>query len=87
MRESGELTVKGRVRDKEETGGMKREARPDKNSPREPEILIIQDGESLILDQCPRLLDPPFTVTNKACMLYYCVAVISQSAYCWSFFS
>lgn len=50
VRESGEL--QDRVKDKEETGGAKTETRPDKNSPREPEILIIQGGESLILDQC-----------------------------------
>lgn len=43
MREAGELTVKGSVKDEEETGRMKREARSDKNSPREPEILIIQE--------------------------------------------
>lgn len=41
MRESGELTVKGMFKDEEETGRMKRDA--DKNSPREPEILIIQE--------------------------------------------
>ena len=51
-REPGEMAVKGRVKDKEETGGRRGEARPDQNSPSEPEILIIQDGESLILDQC-----------------------------------
>lgn len=43
MREAGELTVKGSVKDEEETGRMKRKARSDKNSPREPEILIIQE--------------------------------------------
>lgn len=84
-RESGELTGKSRVKDEEETGGERREARPDKNSPTEPEILIIQDGEPLILDQCRRLLDPLLTVTNRACMFYYCIAVISQPAYRWSF--
>ena len=40
VRESGELTLKGSVKDEEETGRMKRGS--DKNSPREPEILIIQ---------------------------------------------
>lgn len=76
VREPGELTIKGRVKDEEETERMKTEARPDKNSPREPEILIIQEWESLILDQCRRLLEPLLTVTNKACMLHNCVAVI-----------
>ena len=55
MRVSGELMVEGRVKDKAGTGGVKREACSDKNSSREPEILIIQDGESLIFDHCPRL--------------------------------
>lgn len=41
--EPGELTVKGSVKDEEETGRMTREACTDKNSPREPEILIIQE--------------------------------------------
>lgn len=42
MGESGELTIKGN-KDEEETGRMKREGSSDKNSPREPEILIIQE--------------------------------------------
>ena len=57
--------MRSRVKDEEETGRVKTEVRPDKNSPREPEILIIQERESLILDQCWRLLEPLLTVTNR----------------------
>lgn len=75
---SGELMVKGRVKDKGETGRVKTEARPDKNSPREPEILIIQDRESLILDQCRRLLESLLTVTNRATVFYYCIYLLLE---------
>lgn len=57
----------------------KRETCSDKNSRRESEILIIQEGESLILDQCQRLLELLHTVTNRACMFHNCVAVITKS--------
>lgn len=43
MRESGDVI-------KEEIVKYKRETGSDKNSPREPEILIIQTWEPLILD-------------------------------------
>lgn len=43
MSESGELPIKGRVTDEADTGRMKTEARPDKNSPRESWLLIIQE--------------------------------------------
>lgn len=58
----------------------KRETCSDKNSRRESEILIIQECESLILDQCQRLLELLLTVTNRACMFHNCAAVITKSA-------
>lgn len=60
--ESGELTEEGSVKDKRETFS-------DKNSPREPEILIIQKWEPLILDQWGRLLEPLLTVTYRVCLV------------------
>lgn len=41
MSESEEMPVRSRVKDEKETGRKTREASPDRNSPREPEILII----------------------------------------------
>lgn len=73
MCESGELMEGGCVQGKRETCW-------DKNSPRESGILIIQGWESLILDQCQRLLESLLTVTNRACMFYNCVAVITVGA-------
>lgn len=65
--ESGDLMEEGSVK-------YKRETCSDKNSPREPEILIIQTWEPLILDQCWRLLEPLLTVTYRVCRVHDFVA-------------
>lgn len=60
--ESGDLMEEGSVK-------YKRETCSDKNSPKEPEILIIQRLEPLILDQCWRLFEEPLLTVRWCCMV------------------